>query len=116
MKSFYKGLMRLALVVSLGVGFFSASSMSGMAESNRERCKALSRAQCDAASKCIWLKSYKTKAGTRIRAHCLAKNQSKSSVMNKLFNGNGSSATRTRILSKKRINIMRNPKPTEKLK
>ncbi|SFO70890.1 hypothetical protein SAMN04488056_111100 [Cohaesibacter marisflavi] len=109
-------LMRLVLVAFLGAGLFAVSSVSGATQSRDDSCRALSMVRCDAASRCIWVKSYMTKTGARIGAHCLAKNRNKSSAINKLLNGEKSSTTVTRIPPQRRGSITRNPKPSEKLR
>ncbi len=116
MKRLCSNLLRLVLVATLGAGIFAVSNMYAVTQSWAASCKAMSITQCDAASKCVWVKSYKSKSGARIRAHCRDKNQSKASVLDKLFNGKESTTKITRITSKKRVNITRNPKPSEKLK
>ena len=102
MTHLWVSLMRFGLVAILGAGLFAVSSVSGVTQSRADSCGALSIMRCDATSQCIWVKSYKTKTGELIRAHCLAKNHSKSSAINKLLNGEKSSTTVTRIPSKKR--------------
>nr|WP_321461507.1 hypothetical protein [uncultured Cohaesibacter sp.] len=101
-------LLLFALVLML------AGITKGEAASDEATCKPLNQAQCVAASKCAWVKSYESKNGTKVRAHCRAKNKTKSSVLNRLFNSTKSSTTITKLTSKKKVDVKRNKKPSEK--
>ncbi|WP_319497013.1 hypothetical protein [uncultured Cohaesibacter sp.] len=77
-------------------------------------CKPMTKAQCEAASSCLWMDSYKSKSGTLVRSHCVYKNKKKGTVLNRLFNNKTSSTTITKLSSKKKVDV--NSKPASKLK
>lgn len=51
---------------TLGAGDASAASA----------CKGLSSNKCEGATACYWVKGYKTKAGSNVKAHCRSKPKS----------------------------------------
>ena len=109
-------LARLMVLAALALCLVTIGPEPSFAADQDSVCRQLSKVQCTEATSCIWRKSYKTKSGTKIRARCLAKNKSKSSVLGRLLNSKKSSTSITRITSKKKVYIKRNLQPADKMK
>lgn len=65
----FKRLMAMLFAFGLMVGL-SAGATTAQAASI---CKGMSNGQCGGESACYWVDSYKTKKGTKVKAHCRAK-------------------------------------------
>ena len=68
------------LISAISAACFVVVSMSGMPSLAAEKsaCKGMAKAQCESASSCGWVKSYKNKSGKTIAAHCRTKAKSAS--------------------------------------
>lgn len=62
----------VSAVAAVSFGLVAMSGGSALA-AGKSICKGLVKAQCGANTSCSWVKSYKTKAGKKVAAHCRSK-------------------------------------------